>query len=168
MPNESKATKLNRLLIQKLLVAQLVKLYTSHRTWRFITMFTRAYHWNYSEADEPNPHSYSHSIRSILMLYTHLCLYISMVFSLLAYWEESCMHFIASVHATCPPYSIFHLITLIIFHEDHESQSPSLYNSLCFPLTSSPLGPNIPPCPCCSQMPSVVLFPYKNQVPDLH
>lgn len=63
--------------MQKLLVPQLFKFYTSHRTLMFITIFTRANHHNYPKADEPKSTPISWFCRPILKLHSHLCRYAS-------------------------------------------------------------------------------------------
>jgi hypothetical protein len=44
-------TPWSRVIFEKLIVAQLVKLSGFYRTQKFIAMFTRARHWSYPEPD---------------------------------------------------------------------------------------------------------------------
>ena len=96
----------------------------------------------FSARRESSPCPLPTSWRSILILSSHLCLWIASglfhsIFCTKTYYTP----FLFPICATRPTFLILlHLITRIIFGEHYRSLSCSLCNS---PLTSSHLGPNI-------------------------
>jgi len=100
-------TPWSSVLLEKLIVTQPVeKLPPFYGTWRFITVFTRAYHWFLSWTRCIQSITFQpSSLTSILILSFHLCLDLRMVSSLQVYWPNA---FISPLHATC----IAHLILL--------------------------------------------------------
>jgi hypothetical protein len=70
-PQDLQLTTWNRFLLEKLIVARLIL----YRTWRFITVFTRAHHWYLSwvRCIQSQP-PYPISLRSILILSSYLYL----------------------------------------------------------------------------------------------
>jgi hypothetical protein len=67
---------LDWLTLEKLIVTQLIKKFPAfHGAWRFITVFTRTHHWSLSWARWfQSISSHPISLRSIIILSSHLCL----------------------------------------------------------------------------------------------
>ena len=96
----------------------------------------------FSARRESGPWPLPTSWRSILILSSHLCLWIaSGLFHSIFYTKTSYTPFLFPICAIRPTFLILlHLITRIIFGEHYRSWSCSLCNS---PLIPSHLGPNI-------------------------
>jgi len=88
---------------------------------------------------------YQNSWRSILILYSHLCLGLpSGLFPSDFPTKTLYMPLLSTIHAMCPTHHIIlDLITQTILGEQYISLSTSLCSFLHSPVTSSRLGPNI-------------------------
>lgn len=92
----------NVLLLEKLIVAYLVKIFSAcDGTQRFMNMFQ----FNIGscpEPDESSPHSFS--LRSVLRLFSSLCLLSSKCFLLFRFFAHNLCAFLFLTHCTaCPP-----------------------------------------------------------------
>ena len=134
-------------LLEKLTGLQLVKKFPAfHGTQRFITALTSVHHLSLSLAS-PIQSIYPHptSWRSILILFTHLCLGLPSGLLPSSFPTKSLYTPLSSpICATCPAHHILlNFITRTILGEEYNSFSSSLCSLLHSPITSSLLGPNI-------------------------
>ena len=136
-----------RVLLEKLTGLQLVKKFPAfHRTRRFITALTSVRQLSLSWAS-PIQSIYPHptSWRSILILYTHLCLGLPSGLFPSGFPTKTLHNPLSSpIRATCPAHLIIlDFITRTILGEEYKSFSSSLCSLLHSRVTSSLPGPNI-------------------------
>ena len=134
-------TPWSRVLLQKLIGSQLVKKFPAfYGTRKFITVLTRSRHLSLSWARSIHSMpSHSTSWRSILTLFSHLCLGLPSGLFLSGFSTETLYKpLLSPIRATCPAYLILlDLITRTILGEEYIVAAHSLHS----PLTSSLLGP---------------------------
>jgi hypothetical protein len=113
-------TPWSRVLLEKLIVTHLVKKFPAFNgTWRFTTVFTRACQWPLSlpRWNQSTPHPVS--LRSILILSSHLELCLPSGLSLYVFQPKYfvlVLFLISPMRATCPAHPILlDLITRITF-----------------------------------------------------
>jgi len=140
-------TPWSRVLLQKLTGFQLVKKFHTFRgTRRFITDFKSSHHLSLSyvssiQSIPPHPTSW----RSILFLFSHLCLGLQMVLPAGFPTKTLYTPLLSSIHATCPAHLILpDFITRKILGEEYRSLSSLLCSCLHSLFTSSLLGSNVP------------------------
>ena len=134
-------TPWSRVLLQKLTSSQLVKKFSAfYRTLKFITTFTSAHHlslfWAISIQYMPHPTS----LRSILILSSHLSLGLTSCFFLSSFPTKTLYaHLLSPVCATCSTHLILlYSFTQLVFGEEYRSLSSPLCSLHHFPVTSSP------------------------------
>ena len=99
----------------------------------------------YPEPDQSCPSPHAISLRSILILSSHLSLGLpNGLFPPVFPTKTLYTPVLSTIHAACPAHLIlFDFITRTKFGEEYRSLSPSFYSFLHSPVTSSLLGPNI-------------------------
>ena len=171
-------TPWSRILLEKLTGSQLIKKFCAfYGTWRFITMFTRAWQlslfWARLIQSMPCQGHGLDSLKPILIVPSHLHLSFPSAFFPSGFHTKTLYVPLLShpyvLHA--PPISFFiDMITQIIFREEYRSLSSSLCSFLHLSLTSSLWAPNIllstlfsNTLSCCSSISvsNQVLHPYK-------
>ena len=140
-------TPWNRILLEKLTGSKLIKKFPAfYGTWRFIIMFTRAWHLSlfWARLIQSMPHQ-SHFLKTHFNITLPSAPQFSKCFlSLRLPHQNPVCPSSLPVHATCPAHPIpLDMITQIIFVEEYRSLSSSLCSFLHLSVTSSLWGPNI-------------------------
>jgi hypothetical protein len=108
----------------------------------------------YPEPDQSTPQHSILSLRSILILSTHLHLGFPGGLFPSVFPTNNLYAFLSfPIRATCPAHLILYLIILIVLGEEYKSRTSSLCSFLHLLVTSSLLSPNL--LSTCSQTPSV-------------
>jgi hypothetical protein len=103
-------------------------------------MFTRAHHWSLSCMTQiQSTSSHPTSLRSVLIISSHLCLCLPSGFSLQVFTTKILYTFlIFTMHATCPSHVILLAVINITFGKEYKLWSSSLCNILHPPVTPGP------------------------------
>jgi len=127
-------------------ISQLVKKFpASYGNRRFTIVFTTTHHWSLSWSRcVQSTSSHSISVRSVLILSSHLRPHLPSGIFPSDFRRKFCMHYSYPINATFRAHLILlDVTTLIIFVEAWKLRSSSLCSFLQPPVTSSLFGPNV-------------------------